>query len=509
MGSWENPLVMPWDSRLERVAGPAGLVLFGLTGDLSKRKILPAIYDLAHRGLLPPSFTLIGVARPKKGIEDFSQMAEDAIRAGTNTGIDERVLSQLMSGFRQVIGDYTSPQTFAELAQELTRAEEERGTGGNYAFYLAIPPKLFPHVLEELKGAGLDKHENSGWRRVMIEKPFGHNLESSRELNDLVMSVFDDNEIFRIDHYLGKETVQNILALRFANELYEPLWNNAHVDHVEITMAEDIGIAGRGGYYDGVGAARDVIQNHLLQLLALTAMEEPTAFTPEALRLEKEKVLSATHFLGSVEESSIFAQYDAGWQGGDYVTSFISEDGIAGDSRTDTYAAFRLGINNRRWAGVPFYLRAGKRLGRRVTEIALTFRTPPFQFFTDEAVANANANTLVIRIQPEEGVTFKFGAKVPGSQTILRDVTMDFGYGHAFTEYTPEAYERLILDVLMGEEPLFPQQTELELSWALVDQATQYWETEQRKIPQYAPGSWGPREADEMLQRDGRAWRRP
>ncbi|MDP9799996.1 glucose-6-phosphate 1-dehydrogenase [Arcanobacterium wilhelmae] len=509
MSHWENPLVMPWDSRLERVAGPAGLVLFGLTGDLSKRKILPAIYDLAHRGLLPPSFTLIGVARPKKGIDDFTKMAEEAIRAGANTGIDERVLAQLMSGFRQVIGDYTSEETFAKLSEELARAETERGTGGNYAFYLAIPPKLFPHVLKELKAAGLDRHEDSGWRRVMIEKPFGHDLASSKELNDVVLDVFEPSEIFRIDHYLGKETVQNILALRFANELYEPLWNNAHIDHVEITMAEDIGVAGRGGYYDGVGAARDVIQNHLLQLLALTAMEEPTAFTPQALRMEKEKVLSATHFIGSVEESSVFAQYDAGWQGGDYVTSFRGEEGIADDSRTDTFAAFRLGINNRRWAGVPFYLRAGKRLGRRVTEIALTFRTPPFQFFSNEAMANVNANTLVIRIQPEEGVTFKFGSKVPGTQTMLRDVTMDFGYGHAFTEYTPEAYERLILDVLMGEEPLFPQQTELELSWALVDQATNYWEHTDREIPQYAPGSWGPQEAHDMLALDGRVWRRP
>lgn len=506
--AWKNPLISEADTRMQRVAGPNGLVLFGITGDLSKTKILPALYDLAHRGLLPASFTFFGVARPKKGIDDLAVWVEDAIRAGAKTGINETTLSQLMAGFRVVEGDYDSPDTFRKLTEELNRAEEERGTGGNYAFYLAIPPGLFPQVLSELQKAGLD-NEDSGWRRVVIEKPFGHDHESARELDDIVTSVFTPESIFRIDHYLGKETVQNILALRFANELFEPIWNNAHVDHVQITMAEDIGIGSRAGYYDGVGAARDVLQNHLLQLLALTAMEEPTSFDADALRIEKEKVLKATRLVGTPEDSSVFAQYTEGWQGGAFVKGYLDEDGVADDSRTDTYAALRLEIDTRRWAGVPFYIRAGKRLGRRVTEVALEFRHPPFLPFSPEQTAAMGANTLVIRIQPEEGVTFRFGSKVPGAQMLLRDVTMDFGYGHAFTEYAAEAYERLILDVLLGDPPLFPQQQEVELSWEIIDQVTDYWENTARPIETYAPGSWGPRAADDMLARDGRHWRRP
>lgn len=508
MHEWTNPLLSDGDTRLLRVASPCGLVLFGITGDLSKNKILPAIYDLSHRDLLPASFTLVGVARPKASIPDLATWVEDAIRAGTKTGIDETALRQLMAGFRVVQGDYDSPETFARLKSELEAANVERSTGGNYAFYLAIPPALFPQVLTELKDAGLASQEE-GWRRVVVEKPFGSDLASAQELDRIVTGVFDESSIFRIDHYLGKETVQNILALRFANELFEPIWNNAHVDHVQITMAEDIGIGSRAGYYDGVGAARDVIQNHLLQLLALVAMEEPTSFEADALRREKEKVLKATHLIGGPDTSSVFAQYASGWQGGERVRSYLEEDGVAANSRTDTYAALRLGIDTRRWAGVPFYLRAGKRLGRRVTEVALEFRRPPFLPFTKEQMAGMGANTLVIRIQPDEGVTFRFASKVPGAQMLLRDVTMDFGYGHAFTEYAPEAYERLILDVLLGDPPLFPRQTEVELGWKLVDEVTGYWDATDRPIETYEPGSWGPLGSDAMLGQDGNAWRRP
>lgn len=505
---WTNPLLSDADPRMLRVASPCGLVLFGITGDLSKNKILPAIYDLSHRGLLPASFTLIGVARPKASIPDLAVWVENAIREGAKTGIDETALAQLMAGFRVVEGDYDSPKTFCRLSRELEEAEATRGTGGNYAFYLAIPPHLFPQVLTELKNAGMDRKE-CGWRRVVIEKPFGHDVRSAQELDQIVTGVFDESDVFRIDHYLGKETVQNILALRFANSLFEPIWNNAHVDHVQITMAEDIGIGSRAGYYDGVGAARDVIQNHLLQLLALIAMEEPTSFDADALRREKEKILKATHLIDGPEVSSVFAQYDAGWQGGEKVRSYVEEDGVPSDSRTDTYAALRLGIQTRRWAGVPFYLRAGKRLGRRVSEVALEFRRPPFLPFSPEQAAGMGSNTLVIRIQPDEGVTFRFASKVPGAQMLLRDVTMDFGYGHAFTEYAPEAYERLILDVLLGDPPLFPRQGEVELSWQLVDQVTRYWEKTSRPLETYKPGSWGPLAADAMLGQDGRVWRRP
>ena len=367
-----NPLRSAPDSRLQRIAGPCGIVLFGITGDLSRRKILPALYDLANRGLLPPSFTIIGVAR--KVDPSLPEKVEAAIREGANTSVTETTLKQLMSGLVVVNGQYNDIETYRSLGHAMDRMSAERGTNGNYAFYLAIPPELFPTVLGGIGTAGLCA-EDDGWRRVVVEKPFGHGLESARELDDMVTKVFHQDAIFRIDHYLGKETVQNLMALRFANELYEPLWNSAHVDHVQITMAEDIGIGTRAGYYDGIGAARDVIQNHLLQLLALTAMEEPISFEPSALRIEKEKVLEATRFYGPVGESAVAGQYTSGWQGGEWVRGYKEEPGIPADSITDTYAALRLGIETRRWKGVPFYLRAGKRLGRRVSEIAVIFST--------------------------------------------------------------------------------------------------------------------------------------
>ena len=499
-----NPLRSAPDSRLQRIAGPCGIVLFGITGDLSRRKILPALYDLANRGLLPPSFTIIGVAR--KVDPSLPEKVEAAIREGANTPVTETTLKQLMSGLVVVNGQYNDVETYRSLGHTMDRMSAERGTNGNYAFYLAIPPELFPIVLGGIGTAGLYA-EDDGWRRVVVEKPFGHDLESARELDDMVTKVFHQDAVFRIDHYLGKETVQNLMALRFANELYEPLWNSAHVDHVQITMAEDIGIGTRAGYYDGIGAARDVIQNHLLQLLALTAMEEPISFEPSALRIEKEKVLEATRFYGPVGESAVAGQYTSGWQGGEWVKGYKEEPGIPADSITDTYAALRLGIETRRWKGVPFYLRAGKRLGRRVSEIAVIFKYPPFLPFP--STDGLGHNALVVRVQPNEGMTFKLGSKVPGSGMQLRDVTMDFAYGHAFTEYAPEAYERLILDVLLGDPPLFPRHREIELSWKLLDQAEGHWAEHPDSIAEYAPGTWGPAASDRMLARDGRAWRLP
>jgi glucose-6-phosphate 1-dehydrogenase len=344
---------------------------------------------------------------------------------------------------------------------------------------------------------------------VVIEKPFGHDLESSRVLNDVVESVFPTESVFRIDHYLGKETVQNILALRFANQMFEPLWNANYIDHVQITMAEDIGVGGRAGYYDGIGAARDVIQNHLLQLLALTAMEEPVSFDADDLRAEKEKVLSAVRLPEDLGKHTARGQYAGGWQGGEHVLGFLEEDGMNPESISETYAAMRLDINTRRWAGVPFYLRAGKRLGRRVTEIAVVFKRAPQQLFEESQTSALGANALVIRVQPDEGVTIRFGSKVPGVGMQVRDVTMDFGYGHAFTEASPEAYERLILDVLLGDAPLFPRHKEVELSWMILDPIEEFWAKQPGQPEQYRPGTWGPSSADDMLSRDGRAWRIP
>ena len=401
---------------------------------------------------------------------------------------------------------------FDKLAQTVDELDRTRGTGGNFAFYLSIPPKDFPAVVEQLRRAGLSQDEASeegrSWRRLVIEKPFGHDLESAQELNRIVNDVFPPSAVFRIDHYLGKETVQNILALRFANQLWEPVWNANYVDSVQITMAEDIGIGGRGGYYDGIGAARDVIQNHLLQLLALVAMEEPVSFDARSLRLEKEKVLSAVVLPDDLAQSTSRGQYAAGWQGGDPVRGYLEEEGIPADSRTETYAAITLLVDTRRWAGVPFYLRAGKRLGRRVSEIAVLFRRAPHLPFEATDTKELGHNALVIRVQPDEGVTVRFGSKVPGSAMEVRDVNMDFAYGESFTESSPEAYERLLLDVLLGDPPLFPRNEEVELSWRILDPIEEYWD-KHGAPDQYPAGTWGPSSSDEMLARDGRAWRRP
>ncbi len=503
-----NPLRDERDKRLQRIAGPCGLVIFGVTGDLARKKLMPAVYDLANRGLLPPGFALVGFARRDWATQDFGQVVYDAVRQHARTPFRESVWRQLAEGFRFVPGEFGDDDAFDELSRTIHDLDRVRGTGGNHAFYMSIPPKFFPEVTKQLARSGLSAQDGDQWRRVVIEKPFGHDLKSARELNDIVESVFPPDAVFRIDHYLGKETVQNLLALRFANQMYEPVWNANYVDHVQITMAEDIGIGGRAGYYDGIGAARDVIQNHLLQLLALTAMEEPVSFDAHDLRSEKEKVLSAVRLPPDLAAHTARGQYAKGWQGGQPVTGYLDEEGIAKDSTTETFAAVRLDIDTRRWAGVPFYLRTGKRLGRRVTEIAVVFKRAPHLPFEKTATEELGQNAIVIRVQPDEGVTIRFGSKVPGTQMEVRDVTMDFGYGHSFTESSPEAYERLILDVLLGDPPLFPRHEEVELSWRILDPIEEFWTTQGQPEP-YPAGTWGPPGAVAMMARDGRTWRRP
>ena len=503
-----NPLRDERDKRLQRIAGPCGLVIFGVTGDLARKKLMPAVYDLSQRGLLPPGFALTGFARRDWADQDFGQVVYEAVRQHARTPFRESVWRQLAEGFRFVPGDFGDDDAFDQLARTVADLDRVRGTGGNHAFYLSIPPKFFPVVTKQLARSGLSAQDGEQWRRVVIEKPFGHDLKSARELNDVVESVFPADSVFRIDHYLGKETVQNLLALRFANQMFEPVWNANYVDHVQITMAEDIGVAGRAGYYDGIGAARDVIQNHLLQLLALTAMEEPVSFDAHDLRAEKEKVLSAVRLPRDLGKHTARGQYAKGWQGGQPVIGYLDEDGMSPQSTTETFAAVRLDIDTRRWAGVPFYLRTGKRLGRRVTEIAVVFKRAPHLPFERTATEELGKNAIVIRVQPDEGVTIRFGSKVPGTQMEVRDVTMDFGYGHSFTESSPEAYERLILDVLLGDPPLFPRHEEVELSWEILDPITEVWASKGRPDP-YTSGTWGPASADEMMARDGRSWRRP
>jgi glucose-6-phosphate 1-dehydrogenase len=502
-----NPLRDPRDRRLPRVPDPCALVVFGITGDLASKKLLPAVYDLANRGLLPTNFALLGFARRDWEDQDFAELSRSAAQKHARTPWREEVWEQLAADITFVQGSFDDDDAFDTLAATLDDLESTHGIGGNAAFYLSIPPSLFPVVLKQMQRTGMAESTADRWRRVVVEKPFGEDLPSSRQLNELVDSVFGADDVFRIDHYLGKETVQNLLALRFANTLFEPIWNGHHVDSVQITMAEDVGIGGRAQFYEKTGAARDVLQNHLLQLLALTAMEEPVEFSADEIRTEKLKVLRAVSVPEDKATFAIRGQYEPGWLAGQRANGYRQEDGVADDSTTETFAAVRLGVETRRWAGVPFYLRTGKRLPRRVTEIALVFKRAPHLPFTATDTEELGNNQLVIRVQPDEGVTLKFGSKVPGSVMEVRDVSMDFLYGEQFTESSPEAYERLLLDVLLGDATLFPHNAEVEASWVVIDPLEEFWAG---TTPHpYRAGEWGPRAADEMLAAEGRRWRRP
>ena len=506
-GPGRNPLRDPQDRRLPRIPEPCALVIFGVTGDLSRKKLIPAVYDLANRGLLPPGFVVLGFARRDWGDGDFEDLARKSAQEHARTPWRDEVWARLAGNIKFVPGSFDDDAAFDTLARTLDELRDSHGIQGNAAFYLSIPPAAFPIVLKQMGRTGMaDNEKSGGWRRVVVEKPFGHDLKSACELNDLVDDVFTADDVFRIDHYLGKETVQNILALRFANNLFEPVWNSKYVDHVQITMAEDVGIGTRAGFYDSAGAARDVLQNHLMQLLALVAMEEPTSFDAAEIRTEKLKVLKAISVPKDVLADTVRGQYLPGWVAGERAKGYLEEENVPADSTTETYVAVKLGIQNRRWAGVPFYVRAGKRMPRRVTEVAVLFKKAPHLPFQPEDVEMLGHNQLVIRVQPDEGMTLKFGSKVPGTTMEVRDITMDFQYGEAFTEASPEAYERLVLDVLVGDRTLFPQAGEVEASWKVIDPMETAWSG---TVPEpYRGGEWGPRAADEMLARDGRTWRR-
>ena len=503
-----NPLRDPRDRRLPRVPDPCALVVFGVTGDLARKKLIPAVYDLGNRGLLPPGFVLLGFARRDWEVGEFASLAREAAQQHSRTEFREDVWQRIESSLCFLPGSFDDDKAFDALAAQLVELEESHGIQGNAAFYLSIPPAAFPTVLEQMARTKMaDNSERGGWRRVVVEKPFGHDQQSARELNDLVDKVFTPRDVFRIDHYLGKETVQNLLALRFANTLFEPIWNSHFVDSVQITMAEDVGIAGRAAFYDSAGAARDVLQNHLLQLLALTAMEEPVSFDAESIRTEKLKVLNAISLPQDKKHFAVRGQYDQGWLAGQRVPAYLDEKDVPKESTTETYAAVRLGIETRRWAGVPFYVRTGKRLPRRVTEIAVMFKKAPHLPFDATDTVELGHNQLVVRVQPDEGVTLRFGSKVPGSAMEVRDVSMDFLYGESFTESSPEAYERLILDVLLGDQTLFPRNEEVDASWRVIDPLEAYWTDTQPE--KYRAGEWGPKASDDMLAREGRVWRRP
>jgi len=505
-----NPLA---EGGVDAVAPPAVLVVFGASGDLTSRKLMPAVEQLALRRLLPGGFSVVGVARTEMTDEDFRERMRTAVEKLGGGGDEARhVWEALTGGFRYVAGDYSDPATFQQLREVLDRLDRERGTGGNRLYYLATPPTTFPVIVGGLAGQGLNRPTIEGaFVRIVIEKPYGRDGRSARELDATVHGAFSEQQVYRIDHYLGKETVQNVLALRFANTIFEPIWNRRYVDHVQITVAEELGVGHRGGFYEKAGALRDIVQNHVMQVLALTLMEPPATFDADGIRDEKVKALKAVEMLSpaKVAEHVVRAQYRRGWTGGEEVPGYREEDGVDPHSQTETYMAMRLLVDNWRWAGVPFYVRTGKRMPKRVTEVAMEFQRPPHLPFQASQAAGLSPDALVLRIQPDEGITLRFGAKVPGQAFQVRSVSMDFFYGAAFLEETPEAYERLLLDALLGDQTLFIRSDEVELAWRIVDPILQAWADEDIPVASYDAGTWGPTEADALLARDGRRWRAP
>ncbi|HTR72963.1 MAG TPA: glucose-6-phosphate dehydrogenase [Solirubrobacteraceae bacterium] len=507
----ENPLA----AGLERKpVAPTALVIFGATGDLARRKLLPALYNLAHEGALPERFHLVGVSRREKAHEDFRAECEEAIRAFSRRRPDEDVLKVLLEQVRYVPGVFDDPAVYTELGNTLDRFDEEAGERLNRAFYLSTAPGFFPVIVGQLGGSGLAKRSETEVRAI-IEKPFGETLAQARELNARVLSVFDEQQVFRIDHYLGKETVQNMLAFRFANGMFEPLWNRNYIDNVQITAAEDIGIGARAGYYDQAGALRDLIQNHMLQLLCHVAMEPPVSFTAEEVRNEKVKVLHAiaAPTAEDIPEMAARGQYAAGHSGGEDVVGYLEEEGVPADSITETYAALRLEVDNWRWAGVPFYLRAGKRLARKVTEIAVTLKPVPHLAFSQDGSLGVQPNQLILTVQPNEGVTLQLGAKIPGTRMSIRPVNMEFLYGTSFLSQSPEAYERLIMDAMRGDPTLFTRNDEVEAQWRICDPIVKFWRptrpqahSDSGRLDQYEAGSQGPATAAGIL-REGHSWR--
>jgi glucose-6-phosphate 1-dehydrogenase len=497
--------------RLGRTPEPCTMVIFGATGDLTSRKLVPALYNLARERRLPGGFSAVGFARREWDDAHFREVLLDGLNENSRSGAAEPALwDSFAAGISYHRGTFDDPAAYASLGAALARIDAERGTGGNRVFYLATPPESYPAIIANLGAAGLNRSPNGGWTRIIVEKPFGRDLESARELNRQALSVFDEGQVYRIDHYLGKETVQNLLVFRFSNGIFEPIWNRRHVDHVQITVAESIGVEDRGGYYDHSGALRDMIQNHLTQLLTLTAMEPPVAYDADAVRDEKVKVLRAITPIRPDQVTSFTArgQYGSGSVSGRPVDGYRQERGVAPGSQTETFVALKLFVDNWRWAGVPFYLRSGKALPRRVSEIAVQFKTVPTMLFSDSPTNDIEPNVLAIKIQPDEGITLKFGSKVPG-QSQIRPVTMDFRYGTSFGVASPEAYERLLLDCMLGDSTLFTRRDEVEASWSLITPIHQGWAaTPPASFPNYEAGTWGPADADELLARDGRAWRR-
>jgi len=495
-----NPLLE--GLRLRRTAEPSALVVFGASGDLAKRKIFPALYSLSLRSLLPEQFGVVGVARTEQSTDEFRVEVEAAVREHSRDEFREDVWARLAEGMAYVATDFADEEGQNVVRERLRELDEERGTQGNRVYYLAVPPSAFATLIEQLGPL----RDTAGWTRLIIEKPFGRDVASARELNEQLRAYFSEEEIFRIDHYLGKETVQNLLALRFANGIFEPIWNRQFIDHVQITVAESIGVGSRGEFYEQAGAIRDIFQNHLLQLVAVTAMEPPIDFDADSVRNEKVKVLRSLQTPGS--NNVVRGQYGRGHVEGEEVRGYREEPGVAPDSTIDTFFAAKLFVDNWRWADTPFYVRAGKRLARRETTIAIQFQRAPHPPFEEIAGDGLRPNVLIIHILPDEGVSLAIGAKVPGQGMSIRTVNMDFLYGGSFRVGLPEAYERLILECMLGDATLFTRADEIDEQWQLVDAVVAAWRRDRPSFPNYEAGTWGPSSADELLVSDGRSWRR-
>jgi len=502
----DNPLRA--GMRIEPTAPPCTVVIFGASGDLTKRKLLPALYRLAQQRLIPAEFAIVGLARQEMSDDEFRSQMRAAVDEHEETELDEAVWRSFAAGLFYVAGDFAAGQSFQDLREKLEQVEAERGTSGNRVYYLATAPDFFGVITKQLGDAGLAKPANEAWTRIIIEKPFGHDLESARALNDELAAVFREEQVYRIDHYLGKETVQNLLVFRFANSIWEPIWNRDYIDHVQITNAEALGVEGRGGFYEKAGAVRDMIQSHVFQVTSLIAMEPPASLEADAIRDQKVKVMRTVRAISAdaIEESTVRGQYGPGFVLGDKVPGYREEAGVDPNSSTETFAALKLYFDNPRWRDVPFYIRSGKRLTRRVTEIAIQFKQTPHALFT-ECDAPLEANVLIMRIQPNEGITLRFGAKLPGQAMRIRWVNMDFRYGSSFGLEPPEAYERLLLDCMLGDSTLYARRDMTERGWEIVTPILEAWKNPAPDFPNYAAGSAGPKRAAELMEKDGREWR--
>jgi glucose-6-phosphate 1-dehydrogenase len=496
--------------RVGRVADPCVMVIFGVSGDLTRRMLIPALYNLASQQLLSREFAVIGIGRtPMTTDEARKKYSEDFKQFATGT-IDPDLWEWFVRRLHYVNGDFNDPATFDRLKATLAKVDQDYSTHGNFFFYLATAPNYFGTIVENLAAHDLTSEENAHWRRVIVEKPFGHDLDSAKALNQQLLKVATERQIYRIDHYLGKETVQNILALRFANGIFEPIWNRRYIDHIQISVSETVGVESRGGYYDGAGALRDMVPNHIMQLISLTAMEPPISFEANAVRDEQAKILHAIQPFTAedVLSKTVRGQYGEGMMSGERVPAYRAEDGVPPDSRTETFVAMKLMIDNWRWAGVPFYLRTGKRLPGRNTHVVIQFRRAPFVLFRETQVENLMPNQLVLHIQPEEGISLRFAAKTPGPAMQLGEVDMDFNYADYFGSTPNTGYERLLHDCMIGDATLFQRADMVEAGWSIVNPVLDVWKAlPPRNFPNYPSGTWGPKEADELLERDGRRWR--